>query len=98
LKDAKPEAVDAERFVHDAEKKLHAMTREVSGRVGRAIEKRDFSSAIATIAELRPVVDQFFVDVMVMDDDPAIRKNRIALVADAHRVFAPLADFTKLSA
>jgi glycyl-tRNA synthetase len=98
LKDAKVEAVDPAKFIHDAERKLHGMTREVSGRVARAIEKRDFAAAIATIADLRPVVDQFFIDVMVMDDDLTIRKNRIALVGEAHRIFAPLADFTKLSA
>jgi glycyl-tRNA synthetase beta subunit len=38
-----------------------------------------------------------FEAVMVMDEDPNVRKNRVALVADVQRVFAPLADFTKLS-
>lgn len=98
LKDQKVEKVDESKLGHDAEKKLYAMIREVSGRVARAAEQRDFTAAIGNIAELRPVVDSFFDAVMVMDEDLTVRKNRIALVGEAHAIFAPLADFTKLSA
>jgi glycyl-tRNA synthetase beta chain len=89
--------VEESRLGVDAERKLHRASREVGGRVSRAIQGRDFMTAISAIAELRPVVDELFEAVMVMDEDPEIRKNRIALVAEVQRIFAPLADFTKLS-
>jgi glycyl-tRNA synthetase len=98
LKDQKVETVDTALFTHMAEHNLYAMIHEVSGRVTRAMEQRDFTPAIETIAQLRPVVDTFFDAVMVMDPDLTVRKNRVALVGEAHRIFAPLADFTKLSA
>jgi glycyl-tRNA synthetase len=97
LKDTTPGAVDEHRLSAEAERKLHRATKEVGARVTDAIARRDFMSAISAIAELRPVVDELFEAVMVMDEDPNVRKNRVALVADVQRVFAPLADFTKLS-
>src|SRR2546427_721805 len=66
-------------------------------RVSTALaEKEDYLSAYAALAELRPVVDRFFDEVMVMDPDPAQRDNRLALLRALHELFAPLADFSKL--
>jgi glycyl-tRNA synthetase beta chain len=48
-------------------------------------------------AQLRPHVDRFFTELMVLDPNPEIRANRVALVAAVQRVFAPLADLSKLS-
>jgi glycyl-tRNA synthetase beta chain len=66
-------------------------------RVSTALaEKEDYLAAYAALAELRPVVDRFFDEVMVMDPDPAQRDNRLALLRALHELFAPLADFSKL--
>ena len=61
-----------------------------------AAASEEFASAWAELAELRPAVDRFFDEVMVMDPDPAIRDNRLALLRRVHELFAPLAEFARL--
>jgi glycyl-tRNA synthetase beta chain len=64
--------------------------------VGTALENENYLSAYAVLAELRPVVDRFFDDVMVMHEDPKLRDNRLALLRSLHELFSPLADFSRL--
>ena len=47
-------------------------------------------------AGLAPAVDALFEGVMVLDEDPAVRANRVRLVRDALAAFAPLGDLTQL--
>lgn len=90
-------AVDGASLGHEAERRLHAGALAVAEKVKVASAGRDFGAAISTIAELRPLVDALFEAVMVNDPDPATRARRLALVKETHEIFAPLADFTKLS-
>src|SRR5208283_5181925 len=55
--------------------------------------EKDAEEALYEIAGLRKVVDQFFVEVMVMVEDEAVRKNRLALLAELLREFTTIADF-----
>jgi glycyl-tRNA synthetase beta chain len=48
------------------------------------------------MAELAPVLEQFFTDVLVMAEDAEIRNNRIALLQSLGRDFLALADLSKL--
>ena len=48
------------------------------------------------LAQLRPAVDEFFDQVMVMDEDPRLRTNRLALLAQLHGLFAGVADLSRL--
>ncbi len=57
----------------------------------------DHRRAFVAIAGLRPLVDGFFEGVMVLADDPALRARRVGLLAELGRLFAPLADFGRLS-
>jgi len=50
------------------------------------------------LATTRPVVDRFFDDVMVMAEDPAIRANRLALLAGVARTMNRVADISRLAA
>jgi glycyl-tRNA synthetase beta chain len=78
-----------------AEKELSAAKDAL--RVGDLLsEKEDYPGAWALLAEVRPTVDEFFDEVMVMDPDPSLRDNRLALLRSLHEVFSPLADFSKL--
>ncbi len=80
-----------------AEKALAAALEQSRDRVSTALaEKEDYLAAYAALAELRPVVDPFFDEVMVMDPDAALRDNRLALLRSLHELFAPLADFSRL--
>ncbi len=81
----------------DAEKVLLEKAVGVEARVAEAIAGRDFMVGIHAIADLRPVFDRFFDDVMVMvEGDDALRGTRLGLIGKVHEIFAPLADFTKI--
>ena len=80
-----------------AEQALLAALERSGAQVAQAFEEtEDYAAAYAALAALRPDVDRFFDEVMVMDPDPAQRDNRLALLRALHEVFAPLADFSKL--
>jgi glycyl-tRNA synthetase beta chain len=55
-------------------------------------------AALSEIATLRGAVDSFFDTVMVMTDDENLRTNRLALLTGIARLFANIADFSKISA
>lgn len=97
LREQSPGPVDAGALKHDAERALLAAANETERKVAEAVAARRFDEAFAAIAALRPSVDVFFDAVMVMDPDPAVRAQRLALVAKVQKIFAPLADFTRLS-
>ncbi len=56
----------------------------------------DHGAALATLREVRPVVDAFFDGVMVMCEDAALRRNRLAMLQTLGSRFARLADFAAL--
>ena len=57
----------------------------------------DLDNALSAIATLRDPVDAFFDDVMVMADDEAIRRNRLALLSAISAIFGQIADFSQIS-
>jgi len=88
--------VNAKLFEKDAEKSLYAAVRKAAGKVSEEKRAGKYHEALDEIAGLRKVVDQFFVDVMVMAEDEAVRKNRLALLAELLREFTTIADFSEL--
>ncbi len=58
---------------------------------------RDYEGALSALADLRGPVDAFFETVLVMDPDPALRANRLALLNRLQGLFADFADFGKLA-
>lgn len=61
---------------------------------GSSLELR--RRVLANAALLKPKVDRFFDDVMVMTDDVSLRAARLGLLAQIERVFVDVADFTKV--
>ena len=88
--------VNAELFMVEAEKILHAEARALSERVGAHKRAGKYKEALEAISELRPAVDRFFDDVLVMDKDEAIRKNRLALLSGLLKEFSTIADFSEI--
>jgi len=62
-----------------------------------AIQKQDFSAAMRALAALREPVDSFFEDVLVNDEDQAVRANRLALLARIRSATGQVADFSKIA-
>ncbi len=89
--------VDPALFKLDAEKALHAAVTQASTEASDAVAKEDFRSAMEALSKLRGPVDQFFADVLVNDEDPAIRANRLALLGLIRAATGTVADFSKIS-
>ncbi len=91
-----PQHLNVQLFEKDAEKALYAAVRKAAGKVSEDKRAGKYHEALDEIAGLRKVVDQFFVEVMVMAEDEAVRKNRLALLAELLREFTTIADFSEL--
>ncbi|BBG60892.1 MULTISPECIES: glycine--tRNA ligase subunit beta [Providencia] len=58
--------------------------------------ERNYQEALVELASLREVVDEFFANVMVMDEDPAVRNNRLTLLSQLRELFLKVADISVL--
>jgi glycyl-tRNA synthetase beta chain len=59
---------------------------------------RDWPAVLRSVATLKPAVDAFFDDVLVMAEDPGLRQNRLGLMRRVGALFADVADFRKIQA
>jgi glycyl-tRNA synthetase beta chain len=99
--EAKGEAVrDAdEKLLQDpAERALFDALKQASGTAMPLFKKGDYTGYLKTFAVLKAPVDAFFDSVMVMAEDAALRRNRIALLEDLRREMNQIADISKLAA
>jgi glycyl-tRNA synthetase beta chain len=65
-------------------------------RIRREIAGLDYRGALTAIASLRPKVDLFFDKVLVNAPDPAVRRNRLALLHTMLAEFSTIADFSEI--
>lgn len=65
--------------------------------VEKALSNGEYARALASLAELREPIDQFFNDVRIMDDDTEIRNNRFRLLNTFTSVFSKVADIAALT-
>ncbi len=85
--------VDATLLRDRAESALAEALAAQHPRLQRASEQGDYMSLLGLLAGLRQPIDDFFAEVMVMAEDPALRANRLALLGDLRRQFLQVADF-----
>lgn len=81
----------------DAEKELFTAISGASKEAADAVAGEDFRSAMAALSKLRGPVDRFFEEVLVNDEDAAIRANRLALLRLIRAATGTVADFSKIS-
>ena len=98
---AAPVEPQVELLREPAEKDLYEAVAEALPEVERALghssySKRDYAAALTRLARLRPAVDAFFDNVMVNAEDPALRNNRLALLAQLRAQFSRIADLSCL--
>jgi glycyl-tRNA synthetase beta chain len=89
--------VDSTLLRESAEIALAGALAEVSPKASAAFAGGDYAASLCTLAALRKPVDRFFDDVMVNVDDPALRANRLGLLATLHGAMNQVADLSKLS-
>jgi glycyl-tRNA synthetase beta chain len=91
-----PSTVDTNLFQQDEERELNERINAMATRVLPLLEGRDYEGTLRALSELRDTVDTFFDEVMVMDEDPAVRGNRLALLNGLANLFLEVADVSHL--
>jgi len=89
--------VDAALLNEPAERGLAQALAAVAPKADAAFERGDYSASLQALSVLKAPVDAFFDDVMVNVDDPALRANRLGLLATLHRAMNRVADLSKLA-
>jgi glycyl-tRNA synthetase beta chain len=88
--------VNTELLQEDAEKALAKAVSAKAELVTPLFDKREYTKALAALADLQQPVDAFFDSVMVMCDDPALQQNRLALLQQLRALFLEVADISYL--
>lgn len=97
LRDADAGSDVDEALLGDSSKALAAAIAEAEAKVAKALSDDDYPEALADLAALRAPIDDFFANVMVMDEDAAVRANNMKLLNSFVAVFANVADFGKMA-
>ena len=82
--------------VAPAQQELADQAQSVAIEVERRRAAGDYESALREVATLRPQVDAFFDQLMVMDPDPDVRASRLTLLAHILHQFSQIADFSQI--
>ncbi|MEK1850403.1 MAG: glycine--tRNA ligase subunit beta [Phyllobacterium sp.] len=90
------DTVDPALFSLAEEKQLHAAVNQAENEAAQAIQNEDFSGAMIALSALREPVDSFFEKVLVNDENPDIRANRLALLSRIRTATNTVADFSKI--
>ena len=93
-----PLAERAEAFGDRAEADLHLETKMARQAVETYLQgtSPDYAAVLRHLLGLRPSIDRFFDGVMVMVDDPAVRRRRLGLLEAVRQTFLRIADFSLL--
>mgnify|MGYP004468302863 FL=1 len=86
-----------ESLLSEVEQALVRAVGQAESNVASALENNNYAAALAELAALRKPIDLFFENTMVMDEDQALRENRLRLLNSFVAVFANVADFALLS-
>lgn len=80
----------------EAEQELGEAIRNAKLAISPLILRHEYDGVLRILSRLRPTVDSFFDDVMVMVDDTDIRLNRLALLSQLRNLFLDVADISQL--
>jgi glycyl-tRNA synthetase beta chain len=81
----------------DEEKALHAAINSIAAKADIAWVSGDYTANLQALAALKDPVDAFFDKVMVNAEDPALKANRLGLLATLHQAMNRVADLSKLA-
>lgn len=80
-----------------AEKALYQALAETKPKADQLFETGDYTASLQALAVLKAPVDLFFDEVMVNAEDPALKANRLGLLATLHQAMNRVADLSKLA-
>jgi len=83
-------------FAEPTEKLLWQESREVEPDLDRCLASHDYRHAFELLLNLRPTIDKFFDDVLVMAKEEDVRLNRLRLLSYVRSLFGRVADLSKI--
>ncbi len=83
-------------FREEAERALYAVVKKLDTELIAADTRCDYAGALALLAELNGPVNRFFDDVMVMDKEESVKKNRLALLSAVRDIMNNVGDLSKI--
>lgn len=89
LKDTSVDSISESFFKESAEKDLYDVVKNLNDNV-------DYKTYLTELENLNPYVTKFFDDVLVMDKDENVKKNRLALLTLLRKKYDYLTDFSKV--
>ncbi len=97
-KDWKETIVVPEYFSTDEEKRLYKYFNEINENFQNEIKNENFINALKELTKLKEPIDSFFDNVLVMDKDEKLKKNRLSLLKTIYNSFISVGDLKKLQA
>lgn len=91
-----PATFDVSMLDEPAELVLAEKISQLLHEVGPLFDRSEYALGLERLSVLKPVVDSFFKDVMVMVDDAKLRDNRLALLNQLRQLFLRVADISCL--
>jgi glycyl-tRNA synthetase beta chain len=89
-------SIDQALFKDTVEHELYAAYRQSSEKIMNLLTRQQYPEVLRELAGLRQPIDRFFDGVLVMEEDPEIRANRLALLKVIRDLFGLFADFTRI--
>ncbi|MCJ8338401.1 MAG: glycine--tRNA ligase subunit beta [Pseudomonadales bacterium] len=89
--------IDSALLTEAAEIELDHCLTALDAKLMPMFESSDYRGALTLLASLQQPIDHFFDNVMVMAEDPAVQKNRLALLQKLRQLFLRIADISLLN-
>jgi glycyl-tRNA synthetase beta chain len=90
------DTIAGDHLTEPAEQLLYVEMVRIAPEVEMLRARQQYAEALEQIAALRPAIDNFFDQVMVMAPEAHLRRNRLALIASVLRDFSRIADFSEI--
>ena len=92
IKDSNETNIDSALLKEDAEKALYDFSKNFEEKSKTELSNNNYEKYFKNILAGKEVINSFFDNVMVMDKDENIKKNRIALLKNLDNAFKVVAD------
>jgi glycyl-tRNA synthetase beta chain len=90
--------VDSTLMTDAAEINLYTAMQDITPFTKSCFDRGEFGQNLKALVTLKPFIDDFFDQVMVMSGNNALRMNRAALLQQLNRMMNQVADISKLAA
>lgn len=95
-KDHEGSGIQEDLLVEPAEKSLYGLHREVRQQMEPMLAKGEYLAALETFLQLKEPVDTFFDEVMVMDNNEDVRRNRLNLLTALGELVLRIGDISRM--